>query len=124
MSHTPIRRSSGQDLSPLLRICHAVYRLLRVLTLSNSRNLQGNGRETKNVSYIKHLNIIMNICVFIARFLQDIVLIVTFILMNQTYQHSVIIISAMMQKVVPARCNETTSLTCTVWTCGDWMTDG
>lgn len=36
MLHRPVRRSSGQDFSPLLRICHAVNRLLRVLTFSNS----------------------------------------------------------------------------------------
>ncbi len=66
MSHKPVRRSSGQDLSPLLRICHAVYRLLRVLTLRNSGNLHMNKNHntfisaadsTKKISHMKHINI-------------------------------------------------------------------
>lgn len=40
--YTPIGGPPGQDLSPLLRIRHAVYRFLRVLALGHSRNLPQN----------------------------------------------------------------------------------
>lgn len=118
MSHRPVRRSSGQDLSPLLRICHAVYRLLRVLTLRNSRNLQVNKNRdtlisaadsTKKISNTKQGFVSLQICSDEGGALCE-----GYNLPSKKLQ------------VYSYYCNKScfSSLTCTVWTCGDWMTEG
>lgn len=82
MQPRPVRWSSGQDLPPLLRICHTVHRLLRVLALTNSWYLQQQQQKPSISRTSKHFDF------------------------------------------VPLQRMWMVCFTCTVWTCGDWMTEG
>lgn len=78
----PVWGSPRQDLSPLLRVCHTVHRLLRVLTLTHRGNLSPpQGRKSLTGD-------------------------------NITEQ----------KWICTSRIS--TFRTCTVWTWGDWMTEG